>query len=314
MFVYTNIKTTNKTLNKHTMKYVVTGGAGHITKPAAEKLLAAGHQVVIVSRSAENVKELVAKGASAAVGSIEDETFVKNAFAGADAVYLMIPPNFSPGPSWRAYQNKVADIYVNAVKANNIKNVVMLSSIGAHMGNGAGPIDGLADMEKKLGALENVNVKFLRPSYFYYNLFSMIPLVKNMNIAGSNFGNSGEKLVLTHTSDIAEALSDELLHLNFTGHSSRYIASDEKDVNDIAAVLGNAVGKPGVAWVTFTDEQALEGMLQAGLQQSIAEGYVQMGKSLRTGQIQEDYWKNKPVLGKVKLEDFAKEFAAAFNA
>lgn len=296
------------------MKYVLTGGAGHITKPAAEKLLAAGHEVVIVSRSAENVKDLAAKGAASAIGSVEEEAFVQNAFSGADAVYLMIPPNFSYAGSLREYQNKVADIYVNAVKANAIKNVVLLSSIGAHMGNGAGPIDGLADLEKKLEALENVNVKFLRPSYFFYNLFSQVPLIKNMNIAGSNFGNTNEKLVLTHTSDIAEVLAEELLHLNFTGHSSRYIASDERDVNDIAAVLGNAVGKPGVSWVTFTDEQAYAGMLQAGLPESITEGYVQMGKSLRTGEIQADYWKNKPVLGKVKLEDFAKEFTAAFNA
>lgn len=296
------------------MKYVLTGGAGHIAKPAAEKLLAAGHEVVIISRSAENVKDLTAKGIKAAIGSVEEEAFVTAAFSGADAVYLMIPPNFSPAPSWRGYQNKVADIYVNAVKTNAVKNVVLLSSIGAHMGNGAGPIDGLADMEKKLGALENTNIKFLRPSYFYYNLFSMIPLIKNMNIMGSNFGNSGEKLVLTHTSDIADVLSEELLHLNFTGHSNRYIASDEREVDDIAAVLGNAVGKPAVSWVTFTDEQALEGMLQAGLPESIAQGYVQMGKSLRTGEMQEDYWKNKPVPGKVKLEDFANEFVAAFNA
>lgn len=296
------------------MKYVLTGGAGHITKPAAEQLLAAGHKVVIISRNAANMAELAAKGAGTAIGSVEDEAFVKNAFSGADAVYLMVPPDFSNTGSLREFQNKVADIYVNAIKANNIKNVVLLSSVGAHMGNGAGPIDGLAGLERKLDALDNVNVRSLRPSYFYYNLFSMVPLVKNMNIAGANFGSSGEKLVLTHTSDIAEALAEELLNLHFTGHSHRYIASDERDVNDIATILGNAVGKPGVTWVTFTDEQAHAGMLQAGLPESIAEGYVQMGKSLRTGEIQTDYWKNKPVLGKVKLEDFAKEFAVAFNA
>jgi hypothetical protein len=146
-----------------------------------------------------------------------------------------------------------------------------------------------------------------------YNLFSMIPLIKGMNIMGSNFGGTGEKLVLTHTNDIADALAEELLNLNFTGHSVRYIASDEREPAEIAVVLSDAIGKSGIPWVTFTDEQSLEGMLQAGLVPTVAHAYTDMGKAIRTGLLQADYWKNKPVLGAVKLEDFAKEFAGAYN-
>jgi uncharacterized protein YbjT (DUF2867 family) len=296
------------------MHYVLTGGAGHITKPAAEKLLAAGHKVTIISRSADNVKDLAAKGATAAVGSVEDAAFITQSFAGADTVYLMIPPNFAPEGGWRTYQNKVADVYVNAIRANRIKNVVVLSSVGAHMGNGSGPVDGLADLEKKLAPLNDVNVKFLRPSYFFYNLMGMAGLIKGMNIMGGNYMGSDEKLVLVHTSDIADVLSEELLSLNFKEHSIRYIASDERTTDEIATVLSNSIGKPGTPWVNFTDEQAMGGMLQAGLPETLAQGYTDLGRALRTGEAQADYWKNKPALGKVKLEDFAKEFAAAFNA
>lgn len=296
------------------MKYVLTGGAGHITKPAAEKLLAAGHEVIVISRNADNVKGLAAKGAKAAIGSVEDSAFVTSAFAGADAVYLMIPPNFSPGESWRAYQNKVADVFVNAIKANKIKNVVMLSSIGAHLGGGTGPIDGLADLEKKLSLLTETNILFLRPSYFFYNLLSLIPLIKAANIMGANYMNNDDKLVLVHTSDIAEVLTTELLSLSFTGHSIRYIASDERTTSEIAETLSHVIDKPGIQWITFTDEQSLNGMLQAGLPETIAKGYTEMGLALRSGKVQEDYWQHRPVLGKVKLEDFAKEFAEVFNA
>lgn len=296
------------------MKYVLTGGAGHITKPAAEKLLAAGQDVTIISRNAANAKGLAAKGATIAEGNIEDAAFITKTFAGADAVYLMIPPNFSPEGGWRQYQNNVADIFVGAVKANNIKNVIVLSSVGAHMGNGSGPVDGLADLEKKLAPLDGTNTRFLRPSYFMYNLHNMAGLIKGMNIMGANYGGTEEKLVLVHTNDIADALTEELLQLNFKGHSIRYIASDERSTDEIAAVLSNAIGKPGIPWVSFTDEQSLGGMLQAGLPQTIAEGYVALGKAIRTGEAQADYWKNKPALGKIKLEDFAKEFAAAFYA
>jgi len=236
------------------MKYVITGGAGHISSPLTEKLLNAGHDVTIIGRSAEKLQALVNKGAKAALGSVEDAAFVKNAFAGADAVYAMIPPNFA-AENFRHYQHTVARNYVDAIIANNIKNVVVLSSIGAHLGNGCGPVDGIADFEDLLKK-QNINVKFLRPSYFMYNLFNMIPLIKGMNIVGSNFGGNDDKIILVHTNDIADVAAEELLALNFTGFSVRYIAGDEKTGAEIAEALSKAIGKPGIPWVEFSDEQS----------------------------------------------------------
>lgn len=293
------------------MKYVITGGAGHIAAALTEKLLKAGHSVTVIGRTAGNLQGLVSQGATAAVGSLEDAGFVTATFAGADAVYTMIPPNFATD-NFRQYQKKVASNYIAAIKANNIQYVVVLSSIGAHMGIGAGPVDGLAEYEGLLNRLTDVNIKVLRPSYFMYNLFNMIPLIKNMQIMGANFGGSGEKLVLVHTNDIAAAAAEELLALHFTGNTIRYVAGDERTGADIAAVLSNAINKPGIPWVEFTDEQSLQGMKQAGLTEEFAASYTAMGKALREGKMQEDYWKNHPALSSTKLEDFAKEFAAAY--
>jgi uncharacterized protein YbjT (DUF2867 family) len=295
------------------MKYVITGSLGHISKPVVERLVKDGHQVTVITSSADRKSNIESLGATAAVGSVEDAAFISSTFSGADAVYLMIPPNWGAS-NWMAYQQKVADNYTTAITANNIKHVVQLSSIGAHLRKGAGPVDGLGYLEEQLLKLTAVNVKMLRPSYFYYNLFSMIPLIKGMNIMGANYGCTEEKLVLVHTSDIADALYAALSGLSFTGHTVEYIASDERTPDEIAAVLSTAIGKPGIPWVVFGDEQSLQGMLQAGLSATIAEGYNALGAGIRTGAVQEDYWKNRPAsFGKIKLEEFAKEFAAAFN-
>ncbi|MEO7765940.1 MAG: NAD(P)H-binding protein [Ferruginibacter sp.] len=295
------------------MKYVITGGSGHISQPLTQALLTAGHDVTVIGRSAEKLQPLTEKGAREAIGSIEDESFLKEAFAGADAVFIMIPPSYTV-ENMRHFQNAVARNYIAAISASGIKNVVALSSIGAHMGNGAGPVDGLADLEDLLSRLKEVNVKILRPSYFMYNLLGMIPLIKNMKIMGANFGGTDEKLVLVHTNDIAAAAAEELLALNFTGQSIRYVAGDEKTTNEIADILSTAANTAVVPWVVFSDEQALDGMKQSGLPETLAEGFTSMGKALREGKMQEDYWKNHPELSATKLEDFAKEFAAAFNA
>jgi uncharacterized protein YbjT (DUF2867 family) len=296
------------------MNYVITGSLGHISKPVVQKLKASGHTVTVITSNSTKVKDIEALGAKAAVGSVEDRNFLKKVFAGAQAAYLMIPPKWALTGSWIDHQKGVINNYIEALKTNGIKNVVFLSSIGAHMGKGAGPIDGLSVAEWHLSQLKDVNVKIVRPSYFFYNLMGMIPMIKNMNIMGSNFGGSKEKLVLTATSDIAEVVANELLNLKFKGHTIRYIASDERHPKEIAEILSKAVGKPGTPWIEFKDEDALNGMLQNGLSKEIATNYVTMGAALREGKMQADYWKGKPALGKVKLEEFVKEFAAAYNS
>ncbi|CCH00595.1 NmrA family protein [Fibrella aestuarina BUZ 2] len=294
------------------MHYVVTGSLGHTGKPITEGLLKAGHTVTVITSKAETAAKIEALGATAAVGNLEDDAFVTGAFANADAVYLMIPPKWDM-PNWRAYQNKVADHYIAAIRANDIRFVVLLSSVGAHKGSGTGPVDGLYDMEQKLKTVEGLNVKVLRPSYFMQNLFSMAGMVKGMGIMGSNFGDG--PVVLVHTDDIAEAALQELLNLDFTGIQVRYVAGDERTGAEIARVLGEAVGKPETPWVVFSDEQNKQGMLQAGLSEEVATNYTEMGASMRDGSMQADYLANRPALSKTKLEDFAKnEFAPAFNA
>jgi uncharacterized protein YbjT (DUF2867 family) len=144
-------------------------------------------------------------------------------------------------------------------------------------------------------------------------LFSQIDLVKNAGIFGSNFSGN-EKLVLVDTNDIAAVAAKALLELNFKGQTVQYISTAETTGNEIAAILGKAIGKEGTPWVAFTNEQSLQGMLGAGLPQTIAEGYTQLGSSLNAGVLQEDYWKNNvEPTGNLTLKQFAQQFAAAFN-
>ncbi|HEY3402528.1 MAG TPA: NmrA family NAD(P)-binding protein [Ohtaekwangia sp.] len=289
--------------------YVITGSVGHISKPIIEGLVKAGHIVRVITSSNDRITEIEKLGANASVGSVHDAAFVSRAFKGADVVYTMIPPIWQT-TNWRASQNEVAKNYADAIRANNIKYVVNLSSIGAHVGNGVGPVDGLYDFEKLLNAIPGLHVKHLRPSFFFYNFLAQIGLIRQAGIMGANYGD-GEKVFLVHTNDIAAAALDELSRLNFTGNSVRYIFGDERSGKEIAAVLSKAIGKD-INWVVFSDDQQKQGLLQAGLSETHAQGYTDMGKALRDGIMQSDARKNKPVWSPTKLEDFAHEFAVAF--
>lgn len=294
------------------MKIIVTGSLGHISRPLVEKLTAAKQEVTVISSKADRKQEIEALGAKAAIGSVGDLAFVTETLSGADAIYTMVPPTFN-AKDWKQHIAGIGKIYAQAIAATGLKNVVNLSSIGAHMTEGCGPVSGLFHVEQALNGLEGVNVKHLRPGFFYYNFFANIGMIKHMGIIGGNYG-EGTKLVLADPADIADAAADELLNLSFSGKSVRYITSDEKTTDEVAEILGKAIGKPDLKWLNFTDEINLEGMMQSGLPEDVAKNYTEMGAAMRSGEMASEYMKSRTgAFGKYSFESFAPVFAAAYE-
>ncbi|MBS1599954.1 MAG: NAD(P)H-binding protein [Bacteroidetes bacterium] len=293
------------------MKFTVTGSLGNISQPLSKILINAGHQVTIISSNPSKKQEIEKMGAKAAIGSITDIGFLTKSFAGADAIYTMVPPNFGAA-NYRQYIAEIGKNYAAAIKSSGITRVVNLSSIGAHLSQGTGPIAGLHDVEIELNALEGVAVKHLRAGFFYTNFLQDIGMIKSNNIIGNNYS-AQARLAMVHPKDIAEAAAQELQQ-SFAGKSYQYVISDERKVSDVVKTLGTAIGKPALPWVEFSDEQSFGGMTNAGLPVPVAETFVEMGTAVRKGILWTDYDQNKPKsYGKTKLEDFANEFAEAFN-
>jgi uncharacterized protein YbjT (DUF2867 family) len=294
------------------MKITLTGSLGNISKPLAAQLVKAGHQVTVISSSTDKAEAIKALGATPAIGSVDDVAFLTEAFKGADAIYTMVPNNFGAA-NYRQYIGGVGKNYAEAIKAAGITKVVNLSSIGAHINGGTGPISGIHDVEQVYSKLDGVAIKHLRPAFFYTNLLANIDMIKHLGFLGANYGDNS-RLVFVHPNDIAKVAAEEL-QSDFNGTSIRYISSDDRTTNQIASVLGAAIGKPDLKWVDFTDEQALQGIQQAGLPAEIARNYVEMGTAVKSAVLWEDYDKHRPAqFGNTKLEDFAVEFAQKFNA
>ncbi|MEJ0101134.1 MAG: NAD(P)H-binding protein [Bacteroidota bacterium] len=294
------------------MKIIVTGSLGHISKPLAQELVQKGHSVTVISSNPGKQKDIEALGATAAIGSLEDVPFLTTAFTGADAVYCMIPPvnYFNHNLDLMAECSKLANNYKQAILQAEVKQVVHLSSIGAHTDKGNGMLLFHYLVENILRELpQDVAIKHLRPVGFYYNLFAFIHTIKTQGAIVSNYGNIEEPWV--SPIDIAAVAAEEITTA-FDGIKIRYIASEELNCNEVASILGAAIGKPDLKWLVIPDEQLLDGLIAAGMNPGIAKGFVEMNAGRRGG-LYEDYYRNKPTLGKVKLKDFAKEFAAVYN-
>ena len=296
------------------MKIVVTGSLGHISKPLTQELVQKGHSVTVVSSKADKQQEIEALGAAAAIGSVEDVDFLTPTFTGADAVYTMVPPAnyFDHNLDLTVYCHNIGNNFANAIRASGVKRAVHLSSIGAHMEKDSGIILAHHDVEVILNKLEDVAVTFMRPTSFYYNLYGYVHMIKNAGFIAANYG-AGDLIPWVSPIDIAAAVAEELTS-QLTGKKIRYVGSDELTGNQTASILGEAIGIPDLKWIIISDEEAKRGLVDAGMQPAIAEGLVEMYAGLHNGAFAEDYFRNRPaVMGKVKLAEFAKEFAAAFK-
>jgi len=301
------------------MKIIVTGSLGYVSTPLIEELIEKGHSVTVISSKAEKQAAIEAMGAMAAIGTMEDADFLTATFTGADAVYCMLAPsgNFADPANTVSEifvrANHVANNYVQAISKSGVKRVVYLSSVGAHTNKGNGLLTMHYNAEHTLSQLPpDVAISFMRPVGFYKNLLGYIYGIKNQGVIASNSG-ADDMALLVSPVDIASAIVEELTSKEPAGRKVRYIASEELTCNKVAGILGDAIGKPDLKWIIITDDQLLNGLKAFGMNESIAGSFVEMNASVHNGMIYEDYLQHKPTLGKVKLTEFTKEFAAVYN-
>lgn len=265
--------------------YAITGATGHIGKAIAIELLSKGNKVRAIGRNAERLKELTDKGAETAIGDLSDSVFVQKAFAGCEAVFCIIPPNMQ-STDFKKDQAIIADNYVNAVKVNKIKYVLLLSSIGAHLRNGAGIVDGLGYLEERFSELKDVNVLNLRCAYFMENLIGQLEMIKQTGVMGSSV-KANIAIPMVATKDIAERAAKWLLNLNFKGNSIEYVLGP-RDVTytEVTEIIAKSIGKPDLKYVEFTHEDAKNGMIHAGFTtKNIAELMIGLAEATNNGKI-----------------------------
>jgi len=289
--------------------YVITGATGKLITHA---LLKAGKHVRIVSRSAEKARELTDLGAELFVGDTRNVAVLKEAFAGAHAVYVMTPADWQVD-DYTAHQVEHASAIAEALQAGNVQYVVSLSSQGAHLESGSGVVLGLHKMEKILDGIEGLNTLHLRPTYFMENTLGMIGLIKEAGIMGSPV-RADLQLSVIATKDIADYAAKRLLALDFEGHNFQDLLG-ARDVTyaEMASVYGKAIGKPDLPYVEFPYDDFKNALMGAmGASANVADNMNDFIKALNQGEVlvaERDAESTTPT----SIEDFAATFSHVYG-
>jgi uncharacterized protein YbjT (DUF2867 family) len=292
--------------------YVITGATGNIGKKLSDILLSRNKKVRVVGRNAARLKSFVDEGAEAFVGSLEDPQATARAFQGAQAVFAMIPPNYT-APNFRAYQNRVGDALAGAVRDNGIRWVVSLSSLGANRPDKVGPIGGLFDLEQHLDELSGVNVLHLRPAYFMENFFMSLDLIKQMGINGSAI-RGDRRFAMIATTDIAHAAAEALLRLSFKDKSvAELLGPRDLSMQDATTIMGKAIGKPDLKYVQFPYEDTRKALVGKGFSPDLAQLFIEMSEAINDGLLQPTQGRTPMTTTPTTFEEFAATLAEAYN-
>jgi uncharacterized protein YbjT (DUF2867 family) len=292
--------------------YVVLGATGHTGKPIAFGLLEKKHTVRVVSRHADTAADLIQKGAQHYAGDSTDAEFLSKVFAGADALYAIIP--FDPStPDYTNMQIQHVNAISHALKGSKIRNVVTLSSVGAHLPSEAGVVQGLQKMEAIFNTLSGINILHLRATYFLENALSMAGMVKQMGIMGSAV-RADLKVPMVATKDIAASALKHLLALDFSGKSHEYVLGNrEYTYADIASIYGRAIGKPDLKYVQFPYGEAKKAMLGMGMGESVVDKLNEFAKSMNEGKILSDARRTPSNTTPTTAEEFAQVFKSVYD-
>ncbi len=290
----------------------IMGATGHIGMILTEELLKKGHKVHAIGRDKEKLQKLKEKGAQIFISSFEDANALTEAFKGCNAVFSFIPPAMDV-EDFTAYQDKVGEAIKKAIMNNKITHVINLSSIGAELDTGTGPIKGLHRHEKRLNEIPQINVLHFRAGFFMENLMRAIPLIKGMGIIGTPI-KSDLQIPMIATRDIGKKIAEQFDTLSFKGQTIfDFIGPKAITMTEASTIIAKSIGKPDLKYIQFAYEDAERGMIGMGMQPKSAKMMIEMHKAFNEGKIHTTQQIKSDNHGSTTIDEFGKIFAQKFR-
>lgn len=291
--------------------YAIMGASGLIGHILCQELLKRGHKVRAIGRNEDKLNELKAKGAETAFVDFTSAAGLSTAFKGAKAVFSFMPPGYF-AEGFAVYQDTVSEAIVQALKKSNTTHVLNLSSIGANLDKGTGPILEFYHHEKRMDALSDVNIVHLRPSYLMEILQLSIPFIKKTGTNGSAL-RGDIPIPMVATRDIGFKAAQILDTLDFKGHTVfEFTGPGAWTLQEATTIIGKAIGKPDLQYIQLSEDEERKIQMSAGKNSIIIDLWLEMYKAYNTGIIRFTQEMTPEHKGPTSFEEFSRAFAETY--
>lgn len=259
---------------------VITAPTGQIGHQVLDKVLDSGQPIRVIARDPSRLSPQVRERVEVVQGSHNDSDVVTEAFAGANSVLWLVPPN--------PRADDIEDYYLDftrpacdAIKSQRVKRVIGVSSLGRAYGKHAGLLSPAFAMDELIEST-SVSYRSLAMPFFMENLLNQVEAIKSQGMFF--MANSADRpLATVATRDIAAAAADLLLDDSWSGQGSvPVIGPDALSPNDMAKVLSEVLERP-VHCQQISNEAYKATMMQYGMTDAWAQGLVDMAAAQNEG-------------------------------
>jgi uncharacterized protein YbjT (DUF2867 family) len=284
--------------------FVVAGVNGNTGKVVAQTLLAQQLPVRVLVRSAEKGAAWKRAGAEVHVADVSDAASLTAALDGATAAYLLSPPDFSV-TDFREQGKKVAEAQRRALESSKVQHAVFLSSNGAQLAQGTGPVVGLFEAERVFKQCA-VPVTVLRPAYFMENILGSLDAMRSQRMLPS-FLSANVRIAMVATADIGAQAASLLRHGQTAERMVELAGPSEYSFADVGVAFGRAL-KQAVQVVEVPAAQHFATFKSFGMPEVYARGYVELNAVLSSGSM---IFESTPRRGLISIDAFASRAVSA---
>jgi uncharacterized protein YbjT (DUF2867 family) len=261
---------------------IVTTPTGGIGRQVLENVLRSEEPIRVIARDPSRLPSHVRERIDVVQGSHGDTTIVNKAFAGADAVFWLVPPDPRAKTVDAAYLDFTRPACA-AFKTQGIKRVVGISALGR--GTPIAAHAGLVTASLKMDDLiasTGVHYRAVTNPSFMDNLLRQVELIKNQGIFSLPI--SGDlKQPSACTRDIAATAATLLLDHSWGGVGSvPVLGPEDLSYNDMATILSEVLGKP-VRFQEIPGEAFKARLLERGMSEAMAQATFDMWVAYNRG-------------------------------
>ncbi|HLS24352.1 MAG TPA: NAD(P)H-binding protein [Beutenbergiaceae bacterium] len=232
--------------------YVIAGATGRVGSAVAHRLLQEGAPVRVLIRRPGPAQQWADRGADVAVVDLADKIGLTQALQGADGFFTLLPFNTAT-TNFRADMRALISAITAAVAEAGVPHVAQLSSAGAHLPEGTGPIAPLHHLEIALRST-TAALTAVRPVHFQEKVSDILDAARGSGIYPVFAESADVPVPMVATRDVGATLAEALLSppqhsetIALTGPAYR-----EREISGtLARLLGrelDVVTLPRAAW------------------------------------------------------------------
>lgn len=259
---------------------VITTPTGTIGAAVADALRAAGAPMRLIVRDPSRLPDALRAHAEVVTGSHADPAVLDTALAGADALFVLVPPNFQASDVAEHYLGFARPI-ADAVRTHGVARVVAVSSLGRGFAGQAGLLSAAWAMDEVLES-SGAAYRSLQPPFFMENLLHQVELIRDRGMF-TLAADPDAALPAVATGDIARAAARLLTDATWSGQKDVPVREPvDRTPREMAQIMSQTLGQ-AISYHQLSLAEYRAQYESLGASPAIIDGMVAMAEAQAAG-------------------------------